>query len=172
MSGSLEAYHMSLKTFNGLYLRRKQLPITQLNLHCGSMLLRWVPHWLNLVVLRSKNLDYEKAFIPTVPRFYARVGCDFVCQHKYSRQDRWELELLYVLMWHFNEMLELPWTVSNLNTGGWKEGDLVLESRALSKGCFGSHMLSKGSQATELALDTDRSQTELWISQSPVGLPE
>lgn len=74
-------------------------------------------------------------------------------------------------MWYFNEMLEFLWTFLNLNTGKWKEGDLVLESRA-KQGCLGGHVISKGSQVTEMALDTDRSQTEFLKSLSLVGLHE
>lgn len=165
MSGSLEAYHMSLKTFNGLYLRRKQLPITQLNKS---------PLRINVAALSSTLIELSRSqkqkprlwesFHPHSPQVLCWGWLWLCLPTQIFTSNMWELELLYVLMWYFNEMLELPWTVSNLNTGEWKEGDLVLESRALSKGCFGSHMLSKGSQATELALDTDRSQTELWMS--------
>lgn len=48
---------------------------------------------------------------------------------------------------------------------------MVLESRA-KQGCLGGHVISKGSQVTEMALDTDRSQTEFLKSLSLVGLHE
>lgn len=41
----------------------------------------------------------------------------------------------------------------------------------LSKGALGNHVLSRGSQVSELALDTDRSWADLLKSQSLVGLP-